>query len=290
MKTSPKPSGTLKIGSLLALPLLACLTAAALTGCGGGGGGTSSSTGSVQLSLADAVDPGVTALNITISRIDVHVVNISDENDSNDAHWQTVVTGPITTDLLTLAKTSLLLGPNATLPAGHYTQVRLIVSKATITDSTGTYDLTVPSGAQTGIKVHGGFDVQANAISEILLDFSVKGSLVTTGSGKHILKPVPDIKAVVKTLSGTVSGTVVDALSAPVDGATVTATYTAGNNYPLGTVVNTTGTLLDGTFKIWALLPGTYAITATGAGTSATVLGVVVVADQNTPVGTMTLH
>lgn len=261
-----------------------------LAGCGGGGGGPSSGsgTGSVQVSLADGINPGVSALVVVISRIDAHVVDVNNENDSDDSHWKTIVTGPITVDLLDLAKDDQLLGPAVDLPVGHYTQVRLILSKATITDTTGTYDLKVPSGAQTGIKIHGGFDVQPNRVTAILLDFSVKGSLTKTGNGKYILKPVPNIVAVVKVLSGTVTGKVVNSSGAPIDGATVTATYTAGSNYALGTVVNTTGTLSDGTFKIWALLPGTYTITATdSSGNSVVKTGVVVTANNNTVVGTL---
>jgi Domain of unknown function (DUF4382)/Carboxypeptidase regulatory-like domain len=271
----------------------AAVLLAGLMGCGGGGssGPGTSGTGSVQVSLADAIEAGVTALDVTISRIDAHVVNVEDESDTNDAHWKTIVTGPVTVDLITLAKNAKLLGPPVRLPVGHYTQVRLIVARATITDATGTYDLRVPSGPHTGIKVHGGFDVQPNTVTEILLDFNVKGSLVTTGGGRHQLKPVPDIKAVVKVLSGTVSGIVRDAAGAPVDSATITATYTAGTNYPHGTVVNTTGSLADGIFKIWALLPGTYTIKATdAAGKTATRTGVVVSADHNTAIGTLTLH
>jgi hypothetical protein len=261
-----------------------------LAGCGGGGGGPSggSGTGSVKVSLADAVNPGVSSLVVVISRIDAHVVDVSNENDTDDSHWKTIVTGPITVDLLDLVKDDQLLGPAVDLPVGHYTQVRLILSKATITDATGTYDLNIPSGTQTGIKIHGGFDVQPNQVTAILLDFSVKGSLTKAGNGKYILKPVPSIVAVVEVLSGTVTGKVVDSGGAAIDGATVTATYTAGSNYALGTVVNTTGTLADGTFKIWALLPGTYTITATDAsGNSVVKTGVVVSANNNTAVGTL---
>jgi hypothetical protein len=267
----------------------------ALPGCGGGGGGPSSSsggTGSVQLQLADAIEPGVTKLEVTIARIDAHVVNVANENDTNDANWQTIVTGPKTVDLIQLASNSTLLGPAVNLPAGHYTQIRLILSSATITDASGTYALNVPSGTQTGIKIHGGFDIAPNQVTVILLDFNVKGSLNKLGNGRYQLKPVPDIKAVVQVLSGAVKGTVVnDATGQPVDGATVKATYTAGSSYPVGTEVNQTGTLADGTFTLWALMPGTYTITATAStgnpALTATVADVVVSANQTTTVGTL---
>ena len=76
----------------------------------------------------------------------------------------------------------------------------------------------------------------------------------------------------------------------------MTATYTAGSSYAAGTQVNTTATLSDGTFKIWALLPGTYTITASytpsGSTTAktATVTGVTVTANQDTNAGTLALQ
>ena len=49
-------------------------------------------------------------------------------------------------------------------------------------------------------------------------------------------------------------------------GASVTATYTAGAAYPPGTEVNTaTSGAADGTFRVWALLPGTYTLNVTSA-------------------------
>src|SRR6185369_14004795 len=93
-----------------------------------------------------------------------------------------------------------------------------------------------PSGVQTGVKVNVDYDISANQVTTILLDFNVCKSLNKLGNGNYQLQPV--IPAVVKVLSGTVTGHV--ALNGnPVQGATVTATYTAGSSYPIGTVVNT---------------------------------------------------
>src|SRR5262249_36527485 len=141
--------------------------------------------------------------------------------------------------------------------AGHVTQVRLIVSSATVTDGTGTHVVDIPSGIKTGIKLNLDCDIDPNVVIAVLLDFNVGKSFVLQGNGQYKLQPV--IPAVVKVLAGTATGTVSDA-GGLVAGASVTAVYSAGTNYTIGTEVNSTVTQTDGTFKLWALLPGTYTL------------------------------
>ncbi len=69
--------------------------------------------------------------------------------------------------------------------------------------------LFVPSGAQSGYKGKGEFDITADAKIAVTADFDVHKSIVVAGkSGKYLLKPV--IRLVVTELSGTINGTVVD--------------------------------------------------------------------------------
>jgi hypothetical protein len=262
--------------------LLALLTVVAVSaifaGCGGGGGTSGSGTGRLSVVMVDAPAPSVTSVVVTIDRVEAHV--------NND--WVTITTTPLTFDLLDHVKVEQVLG-TATLPVGHYTQVRFFPTAVTVTDATGPHQATIPSGVQSGIKVNVDYNIGPNLITTILLDFNVQKSIVQNNGG-YLLQPV--IPAVVKVLSGTVTGTVTSG-GQNVQGATITATYTAGSNYPLGTEVNTAMTLADGTFKVWALLPGTYTITAThptDATKTATVTGVVVAANQNKDVGTLDLQ
>ena len=72
------------------------------------------------------------------------------------------------------------------------------------------------------------------------------------------------------------------------------AIYTAGPNYAPGTEVNTSATAEDGTFKVWALLEGTYTIEATftdvaNVAYAASVENVVVTRGNNTAVGAIAL-
>ena len=184
----------------------------ATIGCGGGGG--ASGTGTLSLNLADAPDPSTSAVNVTIDRVEANV----------NGSWQQInsSTPAFSGDLLTLAKTTTPLG-STSLPAGHYTQVRLFVSSATLTDSAGTHDVTIPSGSQTGLKVLVDYNINAGDVTNVLLDFDVNHSIVSTGSGKYQLKPV--VRGSVQVLSGTVTGTIQDS-GGPVTGAAVTLTPT----------------------------------------------------------------
>ena len=249
-------------------------------GCGSSSGG-GSGTGTLRVAMVDAPDPTVTAVNITVDRVEAHV--------NND--WVPIAVTPQSFDLLDLVQNKAILG-SATLPTGHYNQIRLFVSNATVTDATGTHPVTIPSSAQTGIKVNVDYDINSDEITEVLLDFNVEKSIHKTGAGVYMMNPV--IPAVVTVLSGTVTGTVTDG-GAPFQGATVKAVYTAGTNYPLGTEVNTNMSLADGTFKIWALLPGTYTISASftdaaNVTKTASVTGIVVTAGQNAAAGSLELE
>ncbi len=260
------------------LALAAIVGGVFLTGCGGSGG--AAAPGTLRVVMADAPLPNVTAVDITISGVQAHV----------DGEWVDLATAPQTVNLLDLTKDPIAIG-SADLPPGTYTQIRLFLSSATVTDDTGTHTVNIGSVDQTGIKLNVNYTVNSGELTEVLLDFNVAKSLILEGNGQYRLQPV--IPAVVRVISGTISGTVADA-NGPVQGAEVVAIYKEGSNYPVDTEVNSTVSLEDGTFKIWALLPGTYQLQAehlSGDTTlTATVDGVQVTAGQDTAVGTIVVQ
>jgi hypothetical protein len=263
--------------ALLLILVLVVAVFAAL-GCGGSTG--AGSTGTLRVHLADAPLPEVTSLVLTIDRIEAHL----------DGQWTVIESDPQTLDLLDLTRQSVVVA-SAGLPAGDYNQVRLFVSEATVTDDEGTHDVNIPSNVQTGVKVNINASVQPNTVTAVLLDFNVEKSLNKLGNGNYQLQPV--IPAVLLDLAGTVTGTVT-LNDLPVHGALIRAVYTAGPNYPVGTEVNTSTTAADGTFKVWALLPGTYTIEATftdetPTNYAASVTDVAVTQGNDTNVGTIAL-
>lgn len=247
-------------------------------GCGGGGAGAG--TGSVSVALADAPDPSATAVNVIVDRVEANV----------NGTWTPITSSSpaFSGNLLSLATTDKLLGTTS-LPTGHYTQVRLFVSSATVTDATGTHDVTIPSGSQTGLKVLVDFDINANNVTTVLLDFDVSHSLIQTGAGAYTLKPV--VRGVVQVLSGTITGTVVDK-NGPVTNAIVTITPTGAQ--PSSTDPSTL-TQADGTFKMWGVMPGSYTVNVTftptgGTAETGSAANEVVAANANTAAGTITLQ
>lgn len=250
-----------------------------VAGCGGGGTG-GAGTGTLSVALADAPDPSITAVNVVVDRVEANV----------NGSWVPVgSTSPaFSGNLMDLAKTDTLLGTTS-LPTGHYTQVRLFVSSATVTDSTGTHTATIPSGSQTGLKVLVNYDINSNDVTTLLLDFDVNHSLTQTGAGAYMLKPV--VRGTVQVLSGTITGTVTDA-SGPVTNAVVTITPTGAT--PSSTDPSTL-TLSDGTFKMWGVMPGSYTVNVTftpsgGTAETGSAANETVTAGANTDAGTITLQ
>ena len=114
----------MNIGSRLAAVLAAGLLAA----CGGGGGegGGIGGTGTLHVSLTDAPSCGYDHVNVTIDRVRVHQSASAADADSG---WSEVVLSPARrVDLLTLSNGVLEDLGQTQLPAGKYTQLRLVLA------------------------------------------------------------------------------------------------------------------------------------------------------------------
>lgn len=160
--------------------------------------------GSVPLSAVDSI-------NITLTSI--QATNANDSSGAVTISLQGAGARSINLfKLSTLGTDSTLIG-RSTLPAGTYDGIRLRFSAATIslkqtvvvgqvTFVPGTYDLTIPSGLSSGIKVQGGtFTVSADASTSATLSFdpaTTVGTIVATGSNKLMMSPVLHVRTTVK--------------------------------------------------------------------------------------------
>ena len=171
----------------------------ALAACGGGGGDAgASATGTLQLSMTDA-PACYDSVVVTVQKVRVHA---SATAQDSDAGWQDIVpaNGPVKVDLLHLTNGQLADLGSAQVPAGKYTQLRLVLAPNTAAEPLANavqptggqlVPLTTPSGTQSGIKLTGDFDVTANAVQNMVLDFDACKSVVSAGqSGRFLLKPV----------------------------------------------------------------------------------------------------
>ncbi len=94
--------------------------------------------------------------------------------------------------LLELMANNPVVLAHASVPAGTYKQIRLVLDDNTsisITDGT-THPLTVPSGEQTGIKIDGVFEVPAGKLYTLDIDLDPGRSVHYAPGNGYMLKPV----------------------------------------------------------------------------------------------------
>jgi len=253
---------------LLALAGAAVLGLAACGGGGGDGGSTPPPTGTLQLSVTDA-PACYEHVIVNVAKVRVHM---SDDTNASDADggWREIVPpgAPVLIDLVNLTNGQLKELGSASVPAGTYHQLRLVLADSgnSVTPVGGTaQELKTPSGQQSGLKIKADFTVLANEVNDFLMDFDACKSVVLTGSGKYILKPVVRLSTrPTGAIQGYVSGNVV------LGTATGTATGVLhGINVSAqqdGTVVRSTIPDGDGKFVLSFLPSGTYTLVVTGDG------------------------
>src|SRR6266852_6907570 len=204
---------TLKSYSKLFTGLMGFLLAVVVAGCGSDGGG-STQPGTLGVSMTDAPACGFDAVNVTVSKVRLHQ---SDSASENAAGWTDITLNPPRKinllDLTDPTQTNRALESLGETPleAGHYTQLRLVLvpntgsspfanSVVLSAQPKNEIALETPSAVQSGIKLIHQFDVGSGQRVDLLLDFDACKSIVKTGKGKYILKPV--IKVIPFVLNG----------------------------------------------------------------------------------------
>ncbi len=265
-----------------------------LSGCGSGSGSSSgtlqgqpnaSQMGILNVSLTDAAAPGLDAVNVTVRKVRAHQSASASEDD---AGWSDIaVEPPKKINLLSLTNGVLESLGQTELPAGHYTQLRLVLSSnktgtvpansVVLSGSDTEIPLDTPSAVQSGIKLINEFDVAPGQLVDLVLDFDALKSVVRRGNGKYLLKPVIHILPTV--LTG-ISGFVDKGLAG--DNVLVSSEMS-------GSVIR--ATIPDpqtGQFFLSHLSPGNYDVVITADGhATAVIAGVPVTSATSTAVVTM---
>lgn len=249
-----------------------------LGGCGGGGGigGTGSPMGTLGFSMTDAPACGYDEVNITIEKIRVHQ---SATAADSDAGWSEIVLTPARrVDLLGLTNGVLEELGQTAVPAGKYTQLRLVLAAnspavpfANSVVPTGGVEtaLTTPSAQQSGLKLNADMVVPAGQVADFVLDFDACKSVVKAGnSGRYNLKPVI---TVIPRLA--VAGLRVEGYVDP----TIALNSTNISLQSAGLPVKATPPDTNGKFVLYPVPAGNYDLVVTSAGhVTAVMTGVLV--------------
>ena len=246
---------------ILILPLLSCDKAVNQDG-----------TGTLIIKLTDAPFPLDTVSNaeVVIDSIEIRRMDTDDQERP-----YILLTGVDQTYNLIELQNGLTVDlVNMDVDAGDYDLIRLYVKSARIVlkdPGHTSFDLKIPSGEQTGIKVFISpyLRVVDGLTSELLLDFDVRRSFVPQGSSKDFsdikgfhFKPV--IRAVNVSTVGSIGGTVKDKSDNQLEGVLISLEQNGEELIPDAY----TGSHPDspGRYLIPGLTPGLYTVIASKDG------------------------
>lgn len=245
--------------------LIAAFLLGLMTACGGGGGGGSSDTGTLKLSLTDSPACGFDKVFVTVEKVRVHRSASAEESD---AGWSEVVlASPTRVDLLSLNNGTLLPLGQTELPAGTYTQMRLVLSPnsaanplANAIQPTGgtVVALTTPSAQTSGLKANINIVIPAGQVADFAIDFDACKSFVKAGnSGQYLIKPVLSVIPILSSAGQRIVGY----LDASMLGASTQVSVQQS-----GVPQRTTSPEASGRFVLYPVPVGTYDLVITASG------------------------
>lgn len=213
--------------------------------------------------------------------VDVQEVNIKfgeSTADDESGNWTNVSDfEPQIMNILEFTNGSEAVLVDRDVPAGKLGEIRLVLGENNnLVMGDQTENLTIPSGASSGLKIKINADLLAGVTYKLVLDFDAAKSILETGSGTFKLKPV--IHASMEAQSGGISGNVL-----PVDLSVVV--YAIQNEDSVSTYPNE-----EGAFLLQALDAGAYDVVAVSETDTLSVEGVEVVIGGVTDAGTFTFE
>ncbi len=235
-------------------------------------GGNAETMGKLTLQLTDAPFPFdmVAEANVTLFKVDARLAESEDEDVEGDSEedgypFITLMEEEIPVNLLDLTNGVTEQLADLEVPAGTYDLIRVYVKGVNVVLTDGrTFDLKVPSGEQTGIKIFidPALTVAGGLSSDLLLDFDVSRSFVAKGSTKSVdgitgfnFKPVIKVSnlSTAGTLSGVVS-TLDGETPVALENAQITVLDLEDNE------VTSAASDVDGAYAIMGLEAGTYKV------------------------------
>jgi len=183
---------------------------------------TDSANGHLRVLLTDA-PASYESVTVYFSEISAHI----------DSAWVNVMTEPAGVDLLQYSNGETFILASEDVTPGHYTQIRVKIDSAIVFEDGTRHELTVPSGAKTGLKFGPQFTINEGSTYTLVIDFDASKSVVKSGQN---WKLQPHIRVIAEATSGSISGKVLNSADAPVatamsttDTATTFVDVTSGN-------------------------------------------------------------
>lgn len=227
---------------------LGAVLAVFLTSCGVNDG---VQTGQLRVTMTDA-PADYDAVYVDVQRVLVHKnasvePDTGGEGNSGDAGWITLSDQPTRIDLLTLRNGNEITLGETELETGTYSQLRLILgSDNEVVVNGQPHSLQTPSARQTGIKLNINANIEEGQTYSLLVDFDAGRSVVETGNGNYLLKPV--LRAVNLEATGSISGSIQPA-------EVLTGIWAISGEDSLSTWTDE-----DGSFTLLGIAPGTYQV------------------------------
>jgi len=138
--------------------------------------------GTIEVRATDPPPADVESAVVYLSGVEVHYVS------GNATEWITIVGAPPSFDLMeVLDGVEEVLG-SAEVAAGKYTQIRMEVDRVEVVTTAGdNFTAEIPSGT---LKIVRPFTVEPGGTTVLTLDFDGEKSLILSGKGKALFKPV----------------------------------------------------------------------------------------------------
>ena len=252
---------------------------AVVTACGGGGGSGEAATGKLKVALTDAPACGFDHVYVSVEKIRIHRDSAASATDEG---WFEISTGNTRVDLLALTNGALEELGETPLPAGRYTQMRLVLAPGgagtpahSVQPTGGTeLPLALPDSLQAGVVIPVDIEVAPGGAADVVLDFDACKSVTPAGPGAYELNP---LVSPLPRLGGGIEGVVASALDP------AATTVSAQQD---GVIVRSTRPDESGRFSIPFLRPGTYMLVVASDGRATGVVTGVPVDAAATKVGT----
>jgi len=190
---------------VLFVPLIAGILILAACQKSGSGG-----NGQLEVRLTD--DPsGYDAVYIDVRKVEV---NVSSDTGTTSG-WTTLpLLRPGIYNLLKFRNGIDTVLASVSLPAGTLSQMRLVLgNNNSVVISGHSYPLTTPSAQQSGLKFNIHSTLTSGIVYRLWIDFDAARSIVSTGSGSYLLKPV--IRTYSDAIGGSIKGYVLPAAAKP---------------------------------------------------------------------------